>query len=74
MLKVNSVIELTQKGDKLPNGIRAKIAQDFNVSPQYVSNVKNGTRNNLKILEAIVKELEFYQKKTAKLRSRINQA
>ncbi len=74
MQKVNSTNELIQKGVKLPKGKLSEIAEKFGVSKQHVCDIKAGRRNNIEILEAIVKEIEKYNAKTARLRSRINQA
>ena len=74
MSKVNNTNELSQKGVKLPKGKLSEIAERFGVSKQHVCDVKAGRRNNLEILEAVVKEIERYNARTAKLRSRINQA
>lgn len=70
MTKVNSTNELTQMDQKLPRGIRTKIAKKYGVSENYVTMVKNGFRNNLDILEAIINEIEAYNKREAQIRAR----
>jgi len=70
MTKVNSTKELTLKGQKLPRGIRAKIAKEYGVSENYVGQVKAGKRNNLDILESIIDELEHHHKREDDIRAR----
>lgn len=70
MTKVNNTNELALKDQRLPKGIRAKIAKEFGVSEDYVTKVKNDRRNNLDILEAIILELEALHKRDAEIRER----
>jgi hypothetical protein len=73
MTSINSVNELSQKGYKLPKGKLTEIANRFSVSVDYVGKIKNGKRNNIEILKAIVIEAEKYKKTTSSLRDRLNQ-
>jgi hypothetical protein len=70
MTKSNTTNELPQMCQKLPKGIRAKIAKKFGVSENYVTDVKNNRRNNLDILEAIIDEIEAHHKREAEIRKR----
>jgi hypothetical protein len=70
MTKSNTTNELTLKDQKMPRGIRAKIAKKFGVSENYVTDVKNNRRNNLDILEAIIDEIEAHHKREAEIRKR----
>lgn len=71
MTKVNDTNELTLKDQKFPRGARAKIAKQFGVTEAYVSNVKNGLRNNIDITEAIIDEIESHHKRMAQIRARV---
>jgi ribosomal protein S5 len=70
MTKVNTTNELTLKDQKLPRGARRKIAQKFGVTEDYVSKVKNGLRNNLDIVEAMIDAIEAHHKREAEIRKR----
>lgn len=70
MTKVNNTNELALKDQKFPRGARAKIAQKFGVTEDYVSMVKNGRRNNIDITEAIIDEIESHHKRMAQIRAR----
>lgn len=76
MTQVNSTNELALKIDRLPNGIIAKVSERLGVSKSLVTKVKNGHRNNIKIFEAILQELEKYNKerdqRVAELQQRAN--
>lgn len=56
----------------LPRGVADKIAQKFGVSKQYVWAVKAGVRDNIEILEALIKAVEKYESKRITLKSKIN--
>lgn len=70
MTKSNNTSGLAQKCYKLPKGVRTKIARRFGVTEQYVTDVKQGRRNNLDILEAIVSEIENHHKRISEVRNR----
>ena len=71
-MQSNNTKELTQKNRYIPRGILKKVSEQFGVSPLYVSLVKNGKRNNIKILEAVAFELEQYNKLKSSLIKKIN--
>jgi len=63
---------MVAKSCRLKKGECRKIAAKFNVAPNYVTAVKNGSRTNNTILEAIIEQIDFQNRESARLKRQLN--